>query len=89
MILQVAGPLLLAMAQEIPGPLGSGSVRVVPVESPGPPLVSVIVKPMVPPALTELASGVFVMERLGQYTASEADAEPLDTLLEVKLAVFL
>ena len=78
-----------AMDHEIPVPLGSGSVRVVPVESPGPPLVSVIVKPMVPPAFTEGASAVFVIERLGQYTASEADAEFVPPLLEVKLAVFL
>ena len=84
---QVAGPDWLAIDQLIPVPPGSGSVRVVPVEAPGPALLSVIVKPIALPALTEAASAVLVMVRVGQLTVSEAEALPLPSLPEVKLAV--
>src|SRR5436309_1312630 len=63
---QVAGPDWDAIDQLIPGPPGRASVRVVPVESPGPALCRVMVKPIGEPALTLVASAVLVIDRLGQ-----------------------
>src|SRR5438270_13934525 len=58
---------------ETPVPLGSGSESVVPVESPGPALDRVTVKPMGLPALTETASWVLVRVRLGDATVKTSD----------------
>jgi hypothetical protein len=76
---QDAGPLWLAIDQLTPDPLGppgSESVTRVPVEAPIPLLLSVIVKPIGEPASTEVASAVLVIVRFGQFTVSEALAEP-------------
>src|SRR5712691_9789226 len=86
---KLAGPLWLAIDQLIPLPPGSGSVSVVPVESPGPALLSVIVKPIGEPAFTVAASAALVMVSVGQFTVSLAEALPLPSLVVVTLAVLL
>jgi hypothetical protein len=86
---QVAGPLWEAIVQLTPDPPGNGSLRVVPVESPGPALLKVMVKPIAEPALTLSASAVLVMVTVGQLTVSEAEAEPEPSLPVAKLAVLL
>src|ERR1017187_7494647 len=76
---QLIGPLVpvVAIDQWIPGPLGSGSVRMGTTARPVPALCSVIVKPIGEPAFTEVASAVLVIVRFGRhFTSSEAWAEP-------------
>src|SRR5437879_4674893 len=62
---------------ETPVPEGSGSESVVPVESPGPPLVRVTVKPIGLPALTEAVSWVLVRVRLRDATVACSDTHGL------------
>jgi hypothetical protein len=84
LIAQVAGPVWLAIDHVTPGPVRNGSVNVTPDADAFPPFVTVILKPIGDPALTELASAVLVMVNFGQLTVSEADA-----LLLVGLALVL
>jgi hypothetical protein len=86
---QVAGPLWEAIVQLTPDPPGNGSVNVVAVESPGPALLKVMVKPIAEPAFTLGASAVLVMVSVEQLTVSEAEAEPDPSLPVLKLAVLL
>src|SRR2546428_470619 len=79
----------LAIDQLIPVPPGSGSVRVVPVEAPGPALLSVIVKPIVFFNETATAEIYSLSLRVALPMFSEAEALPLPSLPEVKLAVLL
>src|SRR5947208_1602467 len=54
-----------AMVQSTPVSAGSGSLRVTPVAMPGPPLDTVIVNPTASPAVTDEASAVLLIARLG------------------------
>ena len=89
-IAHVTGPLCDAMLHEMPLPVGSGSERAKPVAAPCPALFTVIVNPIVEPALTLAASAVLVRERLGQFTVvwavSGEGAVPFDKLT---VAVFV
>src|SRR5215469_17994631 len=60
--------------QLMPEPAGSGSLKVVPVESPAPELAKVTTKPIGLPALTDAASAVFVGVSEGQLTVVVASA---------------
>ncbi len=51
--------------QLMPAPAGSASAAVTDLATPGPALLTVIVNPIGVPALTDEASAVFVIERLG------------------------
>src|SRR2546428_592700 len=86
---QMADPDWLAIDQLIPVPLSKGSISVVPVESPGPALLSMIVKPIELPALTEAASAILVIIRVEQLTISEAETLPLPSLPKIKLTLLL
>jgi len=79
--LHVRVPLLIAhpafggvIDQLMPVPVGNGSESVTDFALPGPALLTVIVNPMSVPALTELASAVFVIERFGHCTVVDAVA---------------
>jgi hypothetical protein len=67
-----------------PDPDCNGSVSVTPDADAFPPFVTVILKPIGDPALTELASAVLVMVRFRQFTDSVAEA-----LLLLELALVL
>src|SRR4051794_16807010 len=60
--------------QLIPGPVGSTSQSVTAFAAPGPALLTVMVKPMFVPALTDVESAVFVIERFGHWTVMDAVA---------------
>ncbi len=71
-------------------PAGSASVRLAFSAVPVPVallLLTVIVKPMGSPALTGLASAIFVIDRAGHSTFSDADALSEPSLVEVTIAV--
>src|SRR2546427_134964 len=72
---QLSAGVLESIDQSTPVPPGSGSEMETPVASPAPVLVSVTVNPMSSPALTEAASAVLVIVRLGQFTVIVAVAE--------------
>src|SRR6188472_1577870 len=72
----------------MPGPVGSGSLSVTDLATPGPALCTPMVNPMLVPALTVPASAVFVIERLGQFTVIEADAWTDAALVADAVAVF-
>src|SRR5438270_308159 len=81
-----AGMLLVPASSdhETPVPEGSGSESVVPVESPGPALDRVTVKPIGLPALTETASWVLVRVSVGQLTVSDACLVSVPSFPETK-----
>src|SRR5215469_14797042 len=80
----------LSMLQLTPVPAGSRSLKVVPVEAPGPPLAKVTVKPIWLPALTVALSAVLVSVRLGHWTVVVAMAGSGGvTLLESAVAVLV
>src|SRR5437879_2962663 len=54
-----------SMVQSTPVSAGSASFTVTPVAIPGPPLDTVIVNPTASPAVTDVASAVLLMVRLG------------------------
>ncbi len=71
-------------------PLGSASVRVAFSAVPVPAallLLTVMVKPIGSPALTGLASAVFVIDSAGHSTVSDADALSEPSLVDVTVAV--
>src|SRR5438128_573037 len=75
LIEQVPGPVYAGLIDQLrPVPVGSGSEMVTPVAFPGPALLTVMVKTMVLPELTEGASGVLVTDRLGVVKASAGAA---------------
>jgi hypothetical protein len=61
-----------AIVQEMPEPVGSGSLRVTDFAAPGPLFPTVIVKPMFVPALTLPASAVLLIVRFGHCTVVDA-----------------
>src|SRR5258706_474500 len=71
----------------VPVPPGKLSVSLAPVAVPGPVLVSVMVKPIALPALTEAASATLVIVRFGLLHVIDAFALPVPLLVVVKLAV--
>src|SRR3954467_9421946 len=84
--LQVRVPAVMAhwaaavpplMVQLVPASVGIGSVTVTPFASPGPLLVTVIVKPIVSPAETDGASATFSMSIEAHWTVME----PVSVLL--------
>src|SRR5579864_6202457 len=60
--------------QLMPEPVGSGSLMVTPLAVPGPPLLTVTVKPMSVPVLTGVLSAVLVMPSDGHCTVVDACA---------------
>ena len=73
----------------MPGPVGSGSLSVTDFAVPGAGVVhTVIVNPILVPALTVPASATFVIDRLGQFTVMEADACTELALVADAVAVF-
>ncbi len=76
------------IAQLMPAPPGSGSLKVTDFAVPGPALETPIVKPMEDPALTVDESTVLVIARFGQFTTVDADACTLCALVAAAVAVF-
>jgi hypothetical protein len=62
-----------AIDHVIPVPVGSGSESVTFVACPTPLLVTVMVKPIGLPALTDAASAVFVMAKVGARTVKHSN----------------
>src|SRR4029079_4249456 len=78
------------MDQSAPAPPGSGSWTLTPVAAPGPALESVIVKPIVAPRLTGLASAVLARLRFGQLTViGTGPTVGLPSLVELAEALLL
>jgi len=78
------------MDQLIPAPPGSGSLSVALLAVPVPLFVTAMVNPIGDPALTDAASAVLLMARLGHFTCVEADAVMSGlTLLAWAVAVLL
>ena len=75
------------IAQLMPVPPGSGSLKVTAFAVPGPGLETVIVKPIALPALTEDASAVLEIARFGQFTVVDALACTLGALVAAAVAV--
>ena len=74
-----APPLMLQLKPPLPGKV---SLSVTFLASPGPALLTVIVNPIVSPELTGLASLVFVTDRSGHCTVTEAVALLLAFVLD-------
>src|SRR5579859_301639 len=85
---QVAAALPPSTAQLSPVPEGSGSLRVTERATPGPELLTVMVKPMGSPVLTGVASGILVTLRLGAWTTMVPLPEAELPLVGVAVAVF-
>ena len=76
--------------QLMPAPVGSGSLSVTDVATPGPALCTLIVNPMFCPLLTDDASAVFVIERFGHCTVVDAELWcELLSFTAVTIAVFV
>ena len=91
MITQLAPPVWPAIPQSTPLPAGKASARVTPSAVPVPAallLVTVIVKPIGDPALTDAASATFVIDRFGHKTVSVAFALIGGAFVASAVAVF-
>src|SRR5690349_18365543 len=72
----------------MPVPVGSGSLIVTPVATPGPTFVTVTVKPIASPAFTVGASAVLLTCRPGHCTLTDAFACTCGLFVACALAVF-
>src|SRR6516162_2543401 len=82
------GQVWLSIDQPATVPDGNGSDRLVPLASPAPELVTVMVYPSGSPAFTEPASAVLVIVTAAVLHTIVALLWPEPTLVVVKLAVF-
>src|SRR5205823_1440632 len=86
---QLPAPVPPSMLHDVPALVGRASKSATPFAIPGPPLETVIRKPIGSPALTEDASGVFVTDSPGACTTTLAEAlsDPsFDVLTEAVLS---
>src|SRR5689334_23744029 len=79
--------LAASIVQDKPAVLGSASVTLTPVAVPAPLLVTVSLKPMGSPALTEAASAVLTILTSAQLTVTESELSPEPSFVDVTLPV--
>src|SRR5712691_1558505 len=82
----------LAIDQEMPEPVGSGSLMLTPVAVPvpaAPELATVTVNPIWDPAETETASAVLVSETFGHWTVVEAEDGAIEPWLVAEAVAVL
>ena len=84
----VIGSLWSSIDQLVPGSVGRRSSTWTPVAVPSPVLVTVIVKPIVSPAMTLWSSATFSMSMAAQLTVVVAEAVLPPSLAEPTVALF-